>query len=175
MGNKSLMQRLLAWGNFSDATLHAKVDRILRNQDTASTRQFITHQKVNAIMAKLEELQPILDEILANARAEDTELDSVEALIKSLDAKISELLAGGSVPPETEAKIKEIFELMKKNRAQVANSLQRPGAAVIVDPDAPTEPVVAEPTPSEPTPTEPTPPADTPAFAPSESPPTRRR
>lgn len=72
---------------------------------------------------------PNLDELLADARAKHTRLDSVHAFNESLRKEIFETLHGTKAPKEAHSKIDELFELLKKHNVEVTQALQVPGPA----------------------------------------------
>lgn len=93
--------------------------------------------RMNWIMATL-------DELLANARAQDTRLDSVRELIASLRTEIADILSGAKLPKDVQAKVDELFAQLEKNNSEITQALQPPGAPV----EVPVEPAPPEPVPT---------------------------
>lgn len=82
---------------------------------------------------RMDALMASLDGLLANARAMDTRIKSVAALLTDLRAQIT----GVKMPADAQTKIDEIFGVMQGDIAAVTNALQPPGAPVEVAEPAP--------------------------------------
>lgn len=103
------------------------------------------HHEFNIINQRISIIMANLDDLLANARAMDTRLDSIRALITDLRAALDEALSSAKLPKATQDKIDELFGVMQNNLGEVNQALQPPGT--ILPPEEVPQPAPAEPTP----------------------------
>lgn len=64
-----------------------------------------------------------LDETLAKVTEEDTDIDSVIALVTGLKQQLADALAGANLPPDTQAKVDAIFAQASASAGKIVTAL----------------------------------------------------
>ena len=72
------------------------------------------------IMAQIDDINAQLDQIIADATAESTLIDSISAVVTGLQTQLTAALANESISGPTQAKINQIFAAAEANKAKLA-------------------------------------------------------
>lgn len=76
-----------------------------------------------AIEENLRKIMASLDDLLADAQAESTADDSIIALLQSVQQQLNAITAG-SLTPEQQAKVDQVFSILEANKAKVTAAVQ---------------------------------------------------
>lgn len=79
-----------------------------------------------------------IDDILSEVTDESTRLDSIQALIDSINAALAAALSGTTVPPAVQAKIDQVFADLTANKAKIDKALNTTPAGAPLPPPTPT-------------------------------------
>lgn len=102
--------------------------------------------KLDLILAYLENLMTSLDRIEAAVAKQTTLEDSALALITDLKHQVADALAGAKLPPDVEARLAAIFPVLEGNNDRVAAAIVA-NTGVVPGPTT-TPPPVADPAPT---------------------------
>lgn len=78
------------------------------------------HLKLNAMEKRI---MATLDETLAKVTEEDTDIDSVLALVTGLKQQLADALSGASLPPAVQAKVDAVFNQASASANKIVEAL----------------------------------------------------
>lgn len=99
------------------------------------------------VLNGLENIMATLDQVLADVKAENTQLDSLGAFIAGLKQQITDALSGATLPADVQAKVDAVFALTEANTVKIATAMNTTSNVPAPVTPAPTEPLPVDTTP----------------------------
>src|ERR1700682_5780887 len=124
-------------------------------------------RRLDALDPKLDlmetKIMATLDQVLADVKAENTQLDSLGAYIAGIKQQLTDALAGAKLPADVQVKVDAVFAQQEANTAKIAAAMNTTSTVPPPVTPAPTAPLTVNTDPLPPTTVTPATPVSSPA------------